>query len=227
MAYALVISTTKASVNSNSVTTDAVDTTGADLLCLFASGTYLLSETPTDSKSNTWVATTATTVVSGETGILWYAKNPTVGGSHTFSITATGKLPSLCMAAFSGANITGPLDKQNQGTGYPGNVSSGSVTPSAANALIVSGCSFNVTSTVMSVSSPYTITDQTTRTASAMGGALAYRIMTDAAETAASWDGDVSTSIACMIATFHVLGGGGGAGGTTGTTPPCCVATGF
>jgi len=216
MAYALVANAA-ASGTGLTATTGAIDTTGADILFVYLALASTVTVAPTDSKSNTWVATTQTVVAGGEKGILYYAKNPNVGAGHTFTSPSTASsLPAVFAAAFSGAHLTGPLDQQAQANGYPGPVTLGSITGSAGS-IVISGVSFNVAGTMRITAGGLTILDQVNRSAGVcLGGALAWGTVTDAIAT--GWDNSVNSSIASMQATFHSASGGGvGGGGTTGT----------
>jgi len=231
MAYALVTNVAAGSANGTSVTTGGVDTTGADLIVIVVGGGSSVAVAPTDSKSNTWTALTISKVDSGERCSMFYCSAPVVGAAHTFSIPVTASsLPSICVAAFSGANTSGPLDLQEQDQAWlptPGtnDLTVGDITPSADGALVVSGVAANVanTWTVESVGGggglAATITDQVARNANHIGSVLAYYIYPGApAASRVVWNTDTATSAAGAIASFHNAAGGGGGGGGGGTT---------
>jgi hypothetical protein len=121
----------------SSLTTSAINTTGADLIVVMQEGNAGISAM-SDSKSNSWIQA-PTSENTGPTLRILYAKNPTVGSGHTFTSNPNGAV-SMAVAAFSGANLTSPFDtdsgaKQASGT----TLQPGSITPSMDNELIVFG----------------------------------------------------------------------------------------
>src|SRR3990167_1389615 len=142
MAIAPVANTVKSSTNTNAITTDAIDTTGATLLVLgIASYAAVGPGTISDSKSNTWVATGVSQAISGATRVdVYYVKSPTVGSGHTFSGGATGGYPSVFVVSFSGTNTPANRDQENQATEGPPNsltAQPGSVTPTENDEVLV------------------------------------------------------------------------------------------
>jgi hypothetical protein len=207
--FALIANTSEASSDGSAVTTPGIDTSGADLLVLWVSGQYQLSATPTDSKGNTWTALTEEVVVGGERGIFYYAKNATVGSGHTFSVSQTSKLPSLCVAAFSGGHLTTPADQESGADTFGSTLAPGSITPTENDELVVTGISFNVAGT-FTIGSSFTITNQEDKTAANLGGAMAYIIQTSAAAVNPTWTHNPGgSSMAARIASFKIAGGGG------------------
>lgn len=105
-----------------SITTPAIDTTGADLLVVTYTRFFDVgpAATPiTDSKGNTWVASTAELGDPGGLGFVrqFHAANPIVGTGHTFTFTlAAAGFPSVAASAFSGVVLSSPLDKTASGT---------------------------------------------------------------------------------------------------------------
>ena len=134
---------------SGAPTTSAVDTTGATLLIVSVS--YVshggAAFTVSDSKSNTWIPLTAHIVPPDNAHQFVYAKNATVGTGHTFTITTTGGPPYLgfIVHAFAGVDPDSPFDVENGvATTFPSSpLAPGSVTPSAAGALIITGFAAN------------------------------------------------------------------------------------
>lgn len=215
MAISLVVSSIDGSANGDGFTTDAIDTTGADLLVVaVADLDFFFTGTLSDSKSNTWTALTRVEVSSSEVGVvLYYAKNPTVGGSHTFTFSQTFNKPSIAIAAFSGADLTDPFDQEN-GTSPAGTTSSqpGSITPTEDNEVILAALSWEVAeSGTVSVNSSMTITDQIDVDGSNHCGlALAYLVQTSAAAINPTWTSAVAQFKSAVIASFKEAGGGGG-----------------
>lgn len=122
----------------DSGTTGSVDTTGATLLVVIASA-YNGDPTITDSKGNTWNSLTS---YAGTVRVkIYYASNPTVGTGHTFSWSG-GTYTAIRALAYSGVATTSPYDVENGATsGGATTLSTGSVTPSQNDSLIVAGWS--------------------------------------------------------------------------------------
>lgn len=143
MAIALVthaiVGNADASANA-SITTSAVDTTGATMLVLAAAYPHTQTPSASDSKGNAWTALTEI-VGDGPSLRVYCCGNPSVGSGHTFtvSIGSVGIL-SLAMMAFSGLT-NGAVDQQNgstsNGTGANAQADVGSITPTQNGELIV------------------------------------------------------------------------------------------
>lgn len=204
MAIALVTHISGFSSGGNGFTTSSTDTSGANLLTVVLSdldGSTTLS----DSKSNSW------TKLNNPGGppftAIWYAKNPSVGTGHTFTATATSKFPALCMAAFSGCDTSSPFDQQTAGAGPSSPIQPGSVTPSVANEVIITGHAHDGAGTQLSVDSGFTITDHEPNHSNNYGAALAYLIETTATAQNPTWTLLSGETCFAVIATFKPSGG--------------------
>lgn len=202
--------------DSSTVTTAAINTTGANLIVVtavfYAPGGSL---TLTDSKGNTWTALTRRDSGSGVGSTLYYCFNPTVGSGHTF--TGTNNYPLLGVLSFSGAD-TSPFDVEAGTTGSGSTIQPGSVTPSTANNIIVSGVGAGMTSGAISIDGSFTEPN-----AEAVGAAFqvscAYLIQTSATAQNPTWtipSGGYGSSAGNAV--FKATGGGGG--GTKAPPPP-------
>src|SRR5580765_7474142 len=131
MALTLVGSIT--AVGDSGATTAAIDTTGANLLVISASWVGFGSDSVSDSKGNTWVPLTQH--ASGtKKHQFFYCLTPTVGTGHTFTVSGGG-FPAAIVYAFSGA---ASYHAENGNAVFsPG--ASGTVTPSANGALVLTG----------------------------------------------------------------------------------------
>lgn len=210
MAFALIIDTIKASADAANVTTDAKDTTGANLIVL-SLGSYAGSLRPTisDSKSNTWTALTDYT----DTGVairqtIFYCLNPTVGSGHTFTANSATAYPTLGMSAWSGADS---YDSQENGahTTTVQVLSTGSVTPSANGALLVTGLAFYALNGTRAIDNGFTILGSVDYSVGfSDGGGHAYKIQGTAAAINPQWDaGAQESSMAVSIAVFKASAG--------------------
>lgn len=187
-------------------TTAAINTTGANLIVL-AVGSNANAVTISDSNSNTYTALTPQSdTASGTTvtSLLYYCSSPVVGAGHTFTIAGTLTSGTLAVAAFSGAASSSPFDVQNGAAGVTtnlGSIQTGSILPSQANELVVSGIAAGVgAATTFSVDSGLTITDQIS-TGSDTPVALAYIIQTAASSINPTWSSSPSR-LAAVIASF-------------------------
>lgn len=144
MGIALVSHTMKGSNASDGldhVTTDAIDTTGANLIVILLGCTQFGGEgTLADSKSNMWTGLTSKSAPdTGAHARLFYCVNPTVGSGHTFSITS-GFFMTLGIQAFSGVKTSSAFDSENGAASNSSNdISTGDVTPSEDGEVVVAG----------------------------------------------------------------------------------------
>jgi hypothetical protein len=132
----------------------AINTAGANFLVLIEAND---SGSPTvgDSRSNTWTPLTGGAIPPHIN--IYYAQSPSVGASHTFSVTGPSQYPGFCVMAFSGMM---PINVYEAGTwGYNtsgGNtVQAGSITPGSGHNLIVTGSSYVYTGQSFSVGSGF------------------------------------------------------------------------
>jgi hypothetical protein len=192
MAFSLITNSAGVSI------TAGVDTTGATLIVLGAS--YDSAATVSDSKTNTWSSAVVDTSTNTHMRI-WYCVNPTVGAAHTFSVSLS--YCAIFMVAFSGVASV-PLDQTNSGTVNPGtSLSTGSVTPSEANELIISFLAAGGTATTFAEDTPATITNSLTAVSGvSFGGSMAYEIQTTATTRNSGWSWANSAICAGGIATF-------------------------
>lgn len=181
--------------------TSAIDTTGADsiviAIAIFGNfgGTF---DIPTDNKGN--VYTRIPTI--GGSSRLFYCVGPTVGTGHTFTWNnnGAGNFPSIYISAWSGMLQTSPVDQTN------GNLTSatpGSITPSQANCLVITGFRNNGSSgTTPTVSTGFTVTDAIAFLASGdnEGGGMAYQIQTTTATANPTWS--PASTPSSVIASF-------------------------
>ncbi len=209
MAYALVVATSKGGNTNQTITTDAVNTTGADLIVInvgYYSGTTP-TIAPSDSKGNTWTALTAHNQVSTLVGNrMFYCAAPTVGSGHTFTQEdlVANAYPSIQMLAFSGAHAS-PFDQQTGAvsSGSASTLATGSLTPSEDNCLVVAGLGHEVNSAgAVSINGGFTATTEAYVGSTSEGSGCAYLIQTSAASANPTWNVTNNTGIAATLATF-------------------------
>lgn len=130
------------STDTNGFTSGTVDTSTANFIAVwFAGGSA--ARTLSDSKSNTWLAGTEVQGFFGTRAGRWYyAYNAIVGTGHTFTITGTGSAPTLQVLWYSGVKSSAdPFDSEAAGgtSNSATTIQAGSVTPTEANCLVLSG----------------------------------------------------------------------------------------
>ena len=208
-AFTLISSVEMGSPDGNDFTTAAINTTGADLIVAAISnsaasggGTGL-----NDSKGNTWIPLT---LYNGTTGAIrmWYTVPTTVGSGHTFSVNAGGALTysGLMVAAFSGA-ISTPFDAQNGSFGTSTAPTAGTITPAAANSLVVAAVQAMNTVTISAIGGGFTmLTPLPPGGGPHFIGALAYLVQTTAVAANPTWTTSASADWAAAIASFKSFG---------------------
>lgn len=208
MAYSLLVHAAAGAVSN--ATTAGIDTTGTNLIVVGISQYQAVTiGSLSDSKGNTWTPLTAQSILNSQYCQLFYCFGPTVGSGHTFTWNGTSNFGSIAVAGFSGAAAS-PFDQQNGATNKGvTTLQTGSVTPSVANELIITACSFGA-SGVASINSGFAITDQINYLSGTREGvALAYLIQTTATAENPTWTSGASNDIAAVIETFEAASGGG------------------
>ncbi len=208
-AYAIVSNVAAGAGSANTVTTGAINTTGATLLvmgtsqCSLATCSGVLGA-PTDSKGNTWTPLTTQTQ-GGAVSKIYYSKNPTVGASHTFTFAGTSIFPSISVAAFSGADITSPFDQQSGGVQASSTTSAtGNITPLNTSELWVSSsCQGAAQTTVVPGNGTAPASSSINYSAGVhFGVALSYKIQTSIVTEQETWTYSAAIPSAVTIASF-------------------------
>jgi hypothetical protein len=183
------------------VTTAAINTTGADLLVLGVAYNVGGPPSVSDSKGNTWIALTARTS-SNASHRFFYAKNPTVGSGHTFTVSGSFSYPGIVVQAFSGADTTAPFDVEAGTSGSSGtSAATGAITPSAANCLIVAGCA-NESVTGLRVDAGLLQTTLNQLASAYLGSATGWKAQTTAAAISPTWQWTPSSTWAASVVAF-------------------------
>lgn len=163
-----------------------------------------------DSKGNTWtlIASYPANITQGFVELWYVSSTGTFGVGH--AVTSGTNRCAIAIGGFSGTLASTPYDSPNQnGAGVlnSATVQPGSVTPSAANSLLVTGLYFE-SGTLTSVGSGFTVIDTQLPGNSAVS--LAYKIQTAAAAENPLWTVSGSnTRIGAEIASFLAAAGGG------------------
>lgn len=126
----------------SSVTTSAIDTTGANFLIVFITNhnTDITTLGLSDNKGNTWHHLNNYNTGGGPEGGYWYSYNATCGAGHTVTVSSTFAA-GIVFAAFSGIQSSSdPFDVQNGATDNTTTATSlqpGSITPSVNGELLI------------------------------------------------------------------------------------------
>ena len=166
-------------------TTAAIDTTGASLIVISVgwNATAIVPITVTDSKSNTW-SPLSFSVRTDTREQLYICLSPTVGSGHTFTVTGTAIYPAIIVTAFAGVASL-QVDTGANGASSP--IASGSITPAANGALILTARVSNAAATNTITPSGFTAITVAYAGGTNMGGAVGYLIQTTAAAVDATW----------------------------------------
>lgn len=204
--FSLVAHTIAINGNAASITTSAIDTTGATFIVVAFD--QLDAETlalVTDNKGNLWTALTARD--SGGAGPetqLVYCISPTVGAGHTFTVSTVSPflVGHIAVQAWNGG--TGTFDVQNGGNPAFGTTAQpGSVTPSVNNSLIITSISADNDSALpLTINSGFTVSDSMKGSGLYLFG-MAYFVQGTAAAINPTWSwAGTGSDIAAAIATF-------------------------
>ncbi len=180
----IVASTSKASPDGSTMVSDAINTSGAT--GLFVGVAYFdgSSINVSDSYENTWFSLTAKSespqVCQLFYGVGTHGSFPVVGPGHTFTVTCISSFPSLFVLAASEVAVFLPFDQENGNTAASGTtISTGSVTPSENNEIVVALVGTNGTITY-GINGGFTIAESLSNVGANFAGALAYLIQTTA-----------------------------------------------
>lgn len=156
MTIALISHTGKGSTGAgfpSSVTTAAINTTGANLIIVSRADFSNADIAINDSASNTWTnAINYQPATSNLFIAVYYCLNPTISAAHTFNTPTdgNGSFPALCVAAFSGIKTVSPFDTSTTNTAAASaTLQPGSITPPSNGALLyAAGCSLSTSTTI-------------------------------------------------------------------------------
>jgi hypothetical protein len=168
------------------VTTGSADTSTADLFVAWVSSFGVVPSAVSDSKSNTWAAKTAYPAAPSGTCIrAFVCEQPgSVGTGHTFTGTALNGYPAITVFFFSGCAKSLAFDQESGAN----TASPGSVTPRAANSLVLSAISYYPGNTLTIDGTGWSTPVRTDYAAGAhMGIGAAYKIQGSATAENRTW----------------------------------------
>ena len=154
--------TSASAASVTTVTTPAIDTTGADFAAVVTSQNASGSTggAVTDSKGNTC---TQGAQANGATYInsrIWYCPLSSVGTGHTFTFSISSGIigGGIAVQTFSGSQSS-PLDQTNSATGTSTTQQPGSITPTTSGQLIVTSSQVNYPGSTATIGGSFTIGD--------------------------------------------------------------------
>jgi hypothetical protein len=170
--WTIVAHTSKQSTDGQHVTTDPIDTTGANLVVVFASLSQGFSG-PTDNKGNAWGRQALSAWIYD--AHLWDAGTaPIVGSGHTFSLDggSTSALPTLCVLALRGPGGLGfDFATTNFALSSTSTIQLPTLTPRPGSLIITGVDDF---AAPVSVDSGFTIIESVTAGINSQSAGLAY-----------------------------------------------------
>jgi hypothetical protein len=198
MGFSLIASAHKAD-SINTITTSAIDTSGANLIIIGVTGN---SGTLSDSKGNTWTPLTAVSGANTKAQI-FYALNPTVGSGHTFSHSGSSLYSSVFAAAYSGAASSSVFVGEsgaNNDLGFITELQPGSVAPGGDGRLFFTVLS-HASDLAVSVDSGFTeLADSPLATVG--GNAYAHKIQATGASENPKWTMGEGERLTAVMAVF-------------------------
>jgi hypothetical protein len=119
---ATLVAHTSAGGTSGSVTSTAINTTGANMIVLGVVFDGGGNPTITDSMGNSWTGLanhdSGSSFNFPQNNTLWYCLNPSTSATHTFSVNGANRAPALFVQAFSNIiGYTGSFAGDGTGTG--------------------------------------------------------------------------------------------------------------
>lgn len=191
--------------NSGGTTSPAVDMTGANLIVIVVTDACGPGFALSDSSSNTYTrVVNGTTQCGAGADVSIYEKaTPTVTSSMTFTTTATTTTMAIAILGFSNANAS-PFDVGSTNAVGGASCTPGSVTPSQANSLVVSGGSgVHPQSGSITGAAGFTVTDSAAEVTSGSTSILAqYQVQTTATAENPTVGFSSAPATVCSIAVF-------------------------
>lgn len=185
----LIAHTIKGSTDGADVTTDAIDTTGADFILLTTSMFDSYGNTITDSYGNSYGPAVDLPLFSALISFLaatqsYVCYNPTVGPGHTFSCTTNNKKPAIAVSAWSGVSVDVENGQHTSASGT--SIGYASITPPAADTLILLTLARN-TASAAAPSAGFTLLGEVDPSGTNVGLNHAYMLTPDTSAVVPGW----------------------------------------
>jgi len=187
------------------VSTPAIDTTGATLIEItIAYDNTASSLIITDNRGNTYTGLTASTIGTWSVR-KFYCLLPVVGAGHIVTVNASSAYAAFVVRAYGGATLV--LSSQAGNTVTSGtSLSTGSVTPPNAPALVTSGIAWAGTAGVPTATAPMTLVDGSAGVASqAYGVAASDEVQATATARNPGWTWTGSENRAGCTACYAIV----------------------
>lgn len=191
-------------------TTGTIDTTGASCIVIYAGAFTGSTATPTDNKSNTYVALAAERTEAGAGPTVaerWFlCASPSVGSGHTFTLACSRAC--LSVIALSGSPGS-PFDQEAGGSEVGATaVPAGTLTPADSGGIALTGC-VHPYNNLSAAPTGFTLQENVNQGYGTTGISLAYKNASGGSALSPSWtvnsvDGE---AIAGMV-TLTTAGGG-------------------
>jgi hypothetical protein len=164
----LIAATSKASADTEHLSTDPIDTTGATLIvCSLASYNQVGGEHfMQDSKGNSWIGLASVGTGGAVTRErLYYCINPIAGPGHTFGVSgAAGVIyPAIAVSAWAIPSPSYALVNNGAYTAGASSLATGSVLPPKDNCLIIAGATTVSPANVSALSAGFAVDTQATQ----------------------------------------------------------------
>ena len=205
MGFSIIATGGGQSTNSTTVTTAAVNCTGANLIILAVAFSVSSTGTIADSQGNTYVLQ-ATHGANDSKVTIYTCFGPSVSGSMTFSFTTTSgtAFPAIAVLAVSGA-ASGTLDQQTGADSFPFTATSttvGPITPTQNDELWVSAICLESPPGVPA-NGTGTLAHSAANTSGLNWGlAMAYGVQTTATAQSCGWSWSGASINQTVIASF-------------------------
>lgn len=161
--------------------------------------------TPTDSKSNTYVAIGSEVTHGGAAIHLYYCENGTGGSGHTATVATCGSFTTIFFVEITGGLTSGILDSgasaDASDSATPFDVTSGT-TAQAVELLIAMFGSNGTGTAAVAVSGPFTMVQDEENGASFSKGGIAYQITSGTGAFTASFTDSDASACPLKIAAF-------------------------
>lgn len=195
----------------NGGTSGAIDSTGADLIIIMVAcdgGGIPAASDISDSKSNTYVEIGTGDIATFCAGRAFYCASPSVGASHTITVSKVNSAASIAIQAWSGAHASPFVSEDFNNSPSGTTLQPGSLTPPEDNCLVFAGIAMgNITWD--SINGGFTIASQ----AAFSGGnnyacGSGYLVQTSAAAANPTFTVSGSDEKVVMIAVFKPAAAG-------------------
>lgn len=191
-----------------------VDTTGAQLIAVTVGANDSVTAV-TDNKGNSYSIAGARSV-NGDGSEIWYSVPTSVGAGHTISVNmASSAFTTACAAAYNGFSGTVSLDQAAGSTGTSTSLSSGNVTTTVADELLIGSGTHVNTSGAFTAGASFTIRAQYSNSGDNATGYIEDRVVSATGTYSAGATVAGNSDWAARIATFKGSGGGGAAAAST------------